>query len=68
MHPDSLRDKQQQLLTWAGGGGTTGGTGPGSRTALEIYKRANATEGEDQSSEDALQLYEKLFLHRLVTS
>lgn len=70
MHSDSLRNEQQQLSTWAEGEGTTGGTGPGSRTQpWRFTERVNATEVvEDQSSEDALQFSKKLFLHGLVTS
>lgn len=69
MHPDSLRDEQQQLVGHLGWR-TTGGTGPGSRTQpWRFTERANAPEGvEGQSSEDALQFYETLSLHGLVTS
>ena len=45
MHPDSLRNEQQQLIAWAEGEGTTGGTGPGSRTQpWRFTERVNATE------------------------
>ena len=66
-HPDSLRGGQWQLFTWAG---DNRWHRPGSKTQpWRFTERANATEVvEDQLSEDALQFYEKLFLHRLVTS
>lgn len=43
-HPDALRDEEKQLVTWAGDGGTVGGTELGSkRQPWKFTEIANAT-------------------------